>query len=418
MSLASLFAAAGTTAGRVAAAMPWPLDPQLFTRIDNGRQPLPMDVAEQLVRVLGVDLGTVLSEAKQSTPLRGARVRVPVPPDPLRGDEFIIQPLGRTNEPPPAPGPQSDVSVWAISDVSPDVAMVRLDRKSATASSNFVGGSSTTPKALTFDGALVWAFFEGMAVALNPRTGVTMVTGSDADYVTPVAASFNAETNTLLVACAGGVGGHVAEVERTTGAILSTTPLVYDDPCIPVDIVAAGDTTYALGNTGLGGWQIFRFVEAVLDIASVLGTGDAVALAHDSVRDLFWVVTAAGSVWSTPRQTLVPVSQALTFPVGLSNPTTFTGIWRGDGCWYIAGVVSAPPPAPGVTPYLYRADDQGLVTAARVLAVSAVLADAPGFLWVAVPGSDLVHLLHPVTLDTALSVTVTSPQNLVLASAP
>jgi hypothetical protein len=93
--LAKLFAQSGTTGEAVAPLLPLTpaVDPELFRRVDNGRQPLPMDVAQAVAAQLGVALGTVLGAAGLVTLATGPAPRVPVPPDPLLGDDFLLVPL-------------------------------------------------------------------------------------------------------------------------------------------------------------------------------------------------------------------------------------------------------------------------------------------------------------------------------------
>ena len=96
-SLQRLFLDNGTSPEAVAAAMPFPVDPALFYRVDAGRQPLPADVAAAVAQFLGVDAGTVSGAARLVTAVTGEYVRRPLPPYPLSNPSPVF---GESYNPP------------------------------------------------------------------------------------------------------------------------------------------------------------------------------------------------------------------------------------------------------------------------------------------------------------------------------
>lgn len=97
MSLATLFAANNTTGPEMALALSAAfgfLDPLLFVRVDQGRQPLPKIVVDAIANRLGVNPVDVVREVTKTIVDVRAISRTPLPP--LLGDEFQATRLGFT----------------------------------------------------------------------------------------------------------------------------------------------------------------------------------------------------------------------------------------------------------------------------------------------------------------------------------
>jgi hypothetical protein len=79
MSLAALFVTYGTTKDQVSAALG--LDPALFDRIDQGVQPFPLDLVDDLASVSGIAKAEIIEAAGSVTLLTGPTARKPrLPP--------------------------------------------------------------------------------------------------------------------------------------------------------------------------------------------------------------------------------------------------------------------------------------------------------------------------------------------------
>lgn len=95
MSLATLFTANGFTGPQVAIALApalGPVDPLLFERVDQGRQPLPIIVANAIAIVLGVEPVDVVAES--SSIIEDVRGISRLPRPPRLGDDFTATRLG------------------------------------------------------------------------------------------------------------------------------------------------------------------------------------------------------------------------------------------------------------------------------------------------------------------------------------
>lgn len=91
MSMAEFFARLGTTGQAVAAAVG--VDALLFERVDHGRQPLPLFVAEAIAPVVGAQVGEVIYAAGQWTTSEDEIAARPLPPDPLYGESIPQRPI-------------------------------------------------------------------------------------------------------------------------------------------------------------------------------------------------------------------------------------------------------------------------------------------------------------------------------------
>ncbi len=81
MSLAALFVTNGTTADAVAAELG--LDPALFDRIEDGTQPLPLDLVDEITAVTDIGRGEIVEAVAFVTVHEGPEARYPRPPPPL-----------------------------------------------------------------------------------------------------------------------------------------------------------------------------------------------------------------------------------------------------------------------------------------------------------------------------------------------
>ncbi len=412
MSLAALFASRGTTAGAVAVAPP--VDPTLFSRVDAQRQPLPADVAEGLARVLKVDLGTVQSAAGLVTPLRGPRLRVPVPPSALDGDVFSVPPQVRTAEP-PTPDPQiKSVSIWALGSTEPDPDvsgyLVVLDRTSGRTSLRELGTLTSTPTALAFDGELVWVIAAEKIVAYSASTLTQALTRSEG-YVAPTRAVFEPNSETLWVADRG--SEMLLQVDRTTGAIVNSVELILHETHAPHDVIAHGGLLYVTAvyaaDTEDENGRIFEIDPAagnVLRVSGGVSLREVWGLDVDADSGVLLAVSVentqkASAVWSVPLSTLVPTELSV---AGLGS-CRWVRYSPEHAAWYLSGADRT----------LYRVQG-GAVTASRRFAETSDDA-APcivdgGLVWSLDADAGIV-LLNPSTLDTAMAKTSVAFANLV-----
>lgn len=80
----ALFSTYGTTAAAVAVALG--VTTELFDRIAADRQPMPLDLAEEIATTIGTDSWEVIASVARVTPLTGPIYRRPVPARPALGD--------------------------------------------------------------------------------------------------------------------------------------------------------------------------------------------------------------------------------------------------------------------------------------------------------------------------------------------
>ena len=98
MSLQALFASRSVTGQWVAQNLPFVTDPALFDRVDNRRQPLPLDVAQQIATLFGIDVAVVRQAAGYCTNQTGRRIRQASPADLLIGEKYTPKQIQLLNE--------------------------------------------------------------------------------------------------------------------------------------------------------------------------------------------------------------------------------------------------------------------------------------------------------------------------------
>lgn len=422
-SLAHLFATTGSglTGAQVAALLPFDVDPELFARVDAGRQPLPADVVEAVAHALGVDIGTVEGMAKLVTPLRGPFHRRPLPPDPVLGDAFLLPALAMLQQPMQRPPSVPAREIWvAGAGLGPSHGAggaVAIARTGATVALDFgsTAFASGTEGPLAFDGTMVWAFGSangggGFSMAQLATSPPSVAAEGTPDH--PFAAydaAFEPATGSVW-ASPGSTGTQIVKVASdfsvSSTVTLSATSIAYGTQSYEArGMTAVGGKLYVCGVYSPGGgnppdgrlFEVDPGSATVVSISAGANLGNASGVAYDPGSAKFFVASdlvvspaAVAEVYTLDRATLTAASLGVIGPAGWPGFSGLRWVDVAFGQLWLSGGAST----------LHVASLAGIVSSWRVFAGSAlyagrVAADPPGFLWYADPAGGNVHLLPP-----------------------
>lgn len=400
MSLRSLILELGSTLGDAGRACG--VDPVLFERIDQGRQPLPRVVARSLAAHLGIQEAEAIVEAPSWVDGSSPALLRPAPP--LPGIDFVPSP--RLVAPglvrPPAPDLPAIFSLttdWEAGEAT----VARIGRHAGERRGSVVVPEVMYPPRAVAAEGVVWAF-GGEAGVLPPSKRVVFgvragtipeLVAKGADELGALGGiAFDRATSTLWVARTG--ASTLSRISRTTAEIDLETPAPPGDPN---DVAAAGGRLFAPLSSGeIGVYDAETGVEIDF-VISLPAPGVAIAASPDEA--MLYVVT--GPPW-LELFALDPLSLVLTpLPLvgaSMNDPRALlvseTRVWVSDRT------------SPASDARVVRVDRQTGAALARAYPTNASgepagqIAFDGLYVWMPDLGGGPTRKLHPETLETLL----------------
>lgn len=324
MSLASFFAARGLSLSQAARQIGVAVE--LLERVDQQRQPLSIDVARVISHAFGVDVGTVLGEAKLWVDSTAPIYRVPVPPDPSSfGDVLRSTPILGTGQIPPV-GAAVATGVWASAvfaappEATPN-GLKHFDRNTGEVLSTVSFTFVNNPGEVVVDSErMLWTVAQDVSGGLyytakvNPRSGAIDISRPDVQLSAPRHLLFEPASTTLWVANSTGDLGRIDLALGLTSATVNLGVGVH-----PQHMVAVDGKLYVVGCSGSAGrlYEVNPVSLAILRTSTGVAFGaGATGLAFDPISDAFYIADpttpSAGAVFKVPRSTFVASSLAIT----------------------------------------------------------------------------------------------------------
>jgi hypothetical protein len=400
VTLRSLILSLGSTLGDAARATE--VDPALFDRIDAGRQPLPLRLAQGLASFLGTETATVLAEVYAWTASTHPMFFRPVPGIP--GVDFLSAP---TYTPPAAiPRIVPDLpAVFAfVSDTGAgDTDVSRRGRHDGTSLSSVAATGLLRPRATLWRGGLLWTvgtLFSGAPPALralfafDPGPPVTLAFAGSFDLDEPRGRLVEDPLGFGPWICQRN-GSVVSRLDEFTGAPDTNVDV---SPALPEDLWGEGGKLFVALTDG----SVARIDPGLAAIeASVGGVASGAKALGGAGDGTLYVVGRLGELRTIDLGTYV-----------LSAPLVLTGaaINEPESLYVDAThVYVSDRTNPASDARVVRIDRQTLVATARTYPVAAAgfpagrLAFDGLYLWMPDEGGPLRKLL-PSTLETLLEV--------------
>ena len=408
------------------------VDPAFLQNVADGRQPMPIEVAERaaayfasapstaIATVYPSDVASILSQCPLWTPLRGPLQLRAVPPDPLSA---FNAPVYAPTMPPVTPSStvQYPRQLWTvgpgIGDLGFNGAMVAT-RDAALTFVDFTHvqyDANQEDGALCYDGTYVWTFgslsggtYYGARLSTNPPAVV--VEGTAFTYARPTDMVFEPATATVWLT--NGAGPGISKLNPDLSQATFVTLFYGGQEYVPAGMTTVGGKLYICARytpgSGAPDGRLFEVDAATATITRVSAgpsMGGPWGVDYDPVRAVFYVAADlvnydAGSqiqpaVWTVDRATLTAAQITVTGP---SSWPGFAGLrWVSYlyGRLWLSGYESA----------LHVLDPSGEVVQFREFGpgntgvyLGRVAADPPSTLYVADPFNNAVHAVNPANV--------------------